>query len=264
MKQIMCMKWGTLYNADYVNKLYGSICNQLDGDFRFVCLTDDQTGIRAEVECMDCPTIDIPEPYCNTGWRKLTVWADTLPGMNGTWLYLDLDVVITGSLDDFFSYQPEKSFIVMQNWTQPGKGIGNTSVFRFNVGSHPYLYERAVNEFSENFLKEFLIEQTYISRTINEMSFWPDEWCILFKTHCVPSWPARFWKTPVLPSTAKIVAFPGDPNPDAAMLGHWPVKKAYKRIYKHIRPTPWIRDVWNAADQTNRNMEAPARSDTQA
>lgn len=240
------MKWGTLYGAEYVNKLYGSVKNRLQGEFRFVCLTDNPSGIRAEVECMACPTIDLPEPYCNTGWRKLTLWADKFPGMEGTWLYLDLDVVITGPLDEFFSYAPDKSFIVMQNWTQRGKGIGNTSVFRLKMGSHPYIFDDVLKNFAR-FLKEYRIEQTYISRRVHEIAFWPDDWCILFKTHCVPPWPLRFWKQPTLPPTARIVAFPGDPNPHDAILGRWPVRKPYKKIYKYIRPTPWIREIWNQA-----------------
>ncbi|MBV1959824.1 MAG: glycosyl transferase, partial [Pseudomonadales bacterium] len=139
MKQIVCMKWGTLYGADYVNKLYGMVKRNISGDFRFVCLTDDPTNVRKEVECLACPAVDIPAPFNNTGWRKITLWAGVLPEMSGAWLFLDLDVVITGDLNEFFSYKPELDFVVMKNWTQPNSGIGNTSVYRFKVGSYPNL-----------------------------------------------------------------------------------------------------------------------------
>jgi hypothetical protein len=242
MKQIICMKWGNKYPALYVDKLYGMVARHLTAPFRFVCLTDQPQGIRPEVECMDCPTVPIPPPHNNRGWRKVSLWNDSLPGMEGDWLYLDLDVVVTGSLDAFFEYQPELSYIVMQNWTQPGLGIGNTSVFRFRIGSHPYLLHHLVNN-QDAVFQQFRNSQTYISRTVKDIAFWPDEWCILFKTHCLPPMPQRWWRAPFLPSTARVVAFPGVPNPDEAVLGHWPAVW-YKRIYKHILPAAWIAENW--------------------
>jgi hypothetical protein len=58
--------------------------------------------------------------------------------------------------------------------------------------------------------------------------------------------PQRWWKAPVLPATARVVAFPGVPNPHEAVQGLWPVKKWYKKFYKHIRPATWIDDFWKA------------------
>ena len=242
MKQVVCMKWGTLYPADYVNKLYGMVRRNVSGPLRFVCMTDDASGVRAEVECLPCPTVDLPPPYNNTGWRKLVLWKQALPGMEGDWLFLDLDAIVLDSLDPFFDFEPAVSFVVMQNWTQPGKGIGNTSVFRFRVGAHPYIYDRLEPEF-DAIHDDYRIEQTYISRTVGEMKFWPDAWCVLFKTHCVPPMPARWWKAPAVPPGARIVAFPGVPNPHEAVLGQWPAKW-YKKFYKHIEPARWIAEYW--------------------
>ena len=249
-KQVICMKWGELYGADYVNRLYAMVRRRTTGPLRFVCLTDNSTGINSAVECHDCPEVPLPMPQRLLGWRKVSLFAesDQLFGLEGDWLYLDLDVVVTGSLDDFFSYKPEKTYIVMQNWTQPGKGIGNTSVYRFKVGANRYLLDDLIAQ-QDQLLSRFRNSQTYISRHVKEICFWPDDWCVLFKTHCVPSWPSRFWKTPALPKTAHVVAFPGVPNPHEAVQGKWPVKKFYKRIYKFIRPTPWIDEVWRDAEK---------------
>jgi hypothetical protein len=243
MKQVVCMKWGAKYPASFVNKLYGMVARNITGPFRFVCLTDDPNGVRREVECMACPELDINYPEKNYPWRKVTLWNKELPGMSGDWLFIDLDVVITGSIDTFFEYLPEKTFIVMVNWTQPGQGIGNTSVYRFRVGSHPYLLQDLLAG-PKAIFERFPNSQTYISKSIQQISYWPDDWCILFKVQCVPPMPLRWWKTPALPKGAKIVCFPGDPNPDDALAGHWPCKW-YKKIYKHILPTPWIADYWH-------------------
>jgi len=242
MKQIVCMKWGDKYPAEYVDKLYGMVARHITPPFRFVCMTDRPEGIRPEVECLPCPTVPVPPPHNNRGWRKVSLWNDSLSGMEGDWLYLDLDVVVTGTLDDFFEYEPQLSYIVMQNWTQPGKGIGNTSVFRFRVGSHPYLLHELVAH-HDVLIPRYRNSQTYISRTVKNIAFWPDEWCILFKTHCIPPMPQRWWRPPYLPASARVVAFPGVPNPDEAVVGHWP-STWYKKIYKHIRPATWIADFW--------------------
>lgn len=236
------MKWGDKYPAEYVDKLYGMVARHVTPPFRFVCMTDRSEGIRPEVECLPCPTVPVPPPHNNRGWRKVSLWNDSLPGMDGDWLYLDLDVVVTGTLDGFFEYAPQLSYIVMQNWTQPGKGIGNTSVFRFRVGSHPYLLHELVAHHDE-LIPRYRNSQTYISRTVKDIAFWPDEWCILFKTHCIPPMPQRWWKPPFLPASARVVAFPGLPNPDEAVEGRWPAPW-HKRFYKHILPATWIGKYW--------------------
>ncbi len=244
MKQFICMKWGKLYGPDYVNTLYRMVSRNVTGPIRFVCLTDDAQGILPEVETFPCPEIDLPAPHNNRGWRKLNLYApsERLFGLEGDWLYLDLDVVVTGSLDPFFEYRPEEDFIVMRNWTQPGSGIGNTSCYRFRVGSHSYLLDVLVEQ-QDEILSRFRNSQTYISRSIRRIEFWPDDWCVLFKTHCVPAWPQRFWTQPTLPQTAHVVAFPGVPNPHQAVRGEWPAPW-HKKVYKFIRPARWIAEYW--------------------
>jgi hypothetical protein len=63
------------------------------------------------------------------------------------------------------------------------------------------------------------------------------------KVQCVPPMPLRWWKTPAIPAGARVVAFPGVPNPHEAVRGQWPAKW-YKRFYKTIRPATWISDYW--------------------
>lgn len=251
VRQVICMKWGSLYGPEYVNRLYAAVRLQTEGELRFVCLTDDASELRDEIETYPCPAIDLPEPWCNTGWRKVNLYKNSteLFGLDGDWLFLDLDVVITGSLDPFFEYMPEHPFVVMQNWTQRVADIGNTSVFRFRIGAHEYLLERLLSDF-HHFHSLYRNEQIYLSREINSLIFWPDRWCVLFKVQCVPPWPIRLWKTPQLPKATKIVAFPGHPNPSDAMQGIWPEKRTWKKIYKKIQPTPWIVDYWARAEET--------------
>jgi hypothetical protein len=242
MKQIVCMNWGTAYGADYVNRLYGMVSRNITGPFKLVCYTDNREGIHPDVELHDCPEVDIPHPKRNRGFRKISLWADQLPGLEGDVLFLDLDIVITDNIDCFFDYEPDSDFVVIHNWTQPEKRIGNTSAYRFKIGSHPYLLSNLL-ENHEEVMARFTNSQTYISYTVNNMSFWPDEWCRSFKVHCVPRGVKRWMVEPHLPEGTKLVAFPGTPNPPDAAEGRWP-SPMHKRIYKHIRPTSWVAENW--------------------
>lgn len=241
-KQIVCMKWGTLYGPEYVNRLYSMVERNITGTFRFYCLTDDRAGIRSEVECFPCPEIDLPVPYRNWGWRKVSLWSEDLFGIEGDLLFLDVDLVITGNIDCFFEYGED--YCVIRNWTQPDKRIGNTSVYRFRVGSHPYLLSNLL-ENQDRILAEYPNSQTYISANVKKMTFWPDEWCRSFKVHCVPKGIKRWIVPPTLPENTRIVAFTGKPHPDDAAVGRWP-SPWYKRFYKHIKPSPWIAEHWRA------------------
>lgn len=244
VKQFICMNWGDAYGAEYVNRLNNMIRRNTTGDVRVICLTESDQGISSEVECYDCPTIDIPEPHCNRGWRKVTLWKETVPGLEtgSQALFIDLDTVILDSLDPFFDHDGD--FIVCENWSQPGSVIGNTSVYRFTVGSHQYLYDTLVND-TDNVLAKYPNSQTYISRTVKEgaMSFWPDPWCQSYKIHCVPNGVKRWFIEPSVPKGTRIVAFPGSPNPHEALKGEWPAPW-FKKIYKTVKPSQWIADNW--------------------
>lgn len=260
MKQVVCMKWGTLYGAKYVNRLYAMVRANIRGDLRFVCMSDNVDGIRSEVEVIPCPQIALPPSHINRPWRKVSLFGDSerLAGFAGDWLFLDLDLVVTGSLDAFFEYLPEEPFIVMINWTQPGSGIGNTSCYRFRVGSATYLLENLERD-PMPLIKKYTNSQTYISRNIRRKAFWPDDWCALFKVHCLPSWPRRFWKEPTIPKGARIVAFPGNPNPHEALEGVWPENQKYKKIYKHVRPTEWVGRIWSDSEAHVRRFDPETR-----
>jgi hypothetical protein len=136
---IVCMKWGVRYPSVYVNNLWSMIQRNTARPTRLVCYTDDRTGINPDVTVLPMPSLTLPAKFTNLPWRKISLWAKDVPGISGDVLFLDLDIVITGSLDEFFDYEPDRTFCVIENWTQMGSGIGNTSCYRFRVGSHPYI-----------------------------------------------------------------------------------------------------------------------------
>ncbi|RYF62351.1 MAG: glycosyltransferase [Comamonadaceae bacterium] len=243
-RHVLCMKWGTKYDAVYVNKLYAMARRHLSGEFRFVCLTDDDTGIRAEVECFPIPRLDIrPEApgVRDMAWRKLTTLSRDLTdvyGLRGPALFLDLDIVVVGSLDDFFTAPGE--FVIIKDYRRPWRVTGNSSVYRFTLGAHADVLEHfRTNEVTLR--SQFRNEQTYLSDYVHKqgkLSYWPAAWCPSFKYHCIPTWPTNYWTRPFVPHDARIVIFHGECNPPDALAGR------RNRRFRFIRPTTWVAEFW--------------------
>ena len=242
VQTVICIKWGTRYGSDYVNRLFSMVKRNTKNPTRFVCFTDDATGVDQGVEIRPLPSINIPDHVSWTPWRKLSLWQNPLEDLSGDLLFLDLDLVVTGNLDDFFSYEPGK-YAVIHNWTQPNLKIGNTSCFRFTVGKHTHIFDQ-FNAAPDTVLSQFRIEQQYISDQIPDQVFWPEDWCLSFKHNLMPRWPLNFFQEPELPKNARIIAFTGKPDPEDAVVGKWPEKNFLKKSYKHVRPTKWIAEHW--------------------
>jgi hypothetical protein len=242
---LLCLKWGKRYGSDYVNRTYAMAMRHTARPLRVVCFTDDPVGIRPEVDVKLMPPFDLPERMRYHPFRRMFIFQKELADLHGNVLHLDLDLLITGSIDAFYDHKPELDFVVAENWTQPGQGIGNMSVFRFRVGALTRVWDRfrpdpmAMMDLYRN-------SQTFVSRTLGHVDFYPAEWCLSFKHSLVPPWPLNFFKTPALPPEARIVAFTGKPDIDEAARGEWPVTAGWKNLYKHVRPTPWITEHWRS------------------
>lgn len=130
-RHIICMKWGTKYGPEYVNRLYAMVRRHLSGDFNMVCLTDDSSGIRSEVQCLPIPPLDLPPGIPERGWTKLASFAQDLHGLRGTALFLDVDVVIVGNMDGFFEVPGD--FMIIHDYKRPWRITGNSSVYRLSL-----------------------------------------------------------------------------------------------------------------------------------
>lgn len=245
---VVCLKWGTLYDARYVNILRHMVARNLKRPFRFICFTEDAAGLEEGIEVFPLP--EFPEPdweyarFCSA-WRKLALFRAGLADMQGKVLFLDLDVVITGELDVFFDYSPHLAMI--ENWYQPGRQVGQASVMCFEAGEPQALLDRYLDN-PTSVLERYRTEQAYISGELGASGcvFFPEHWCVSFKKHCMPGGLARWRYTDnAPPESARIVVFHGRPNPPDALVGSWgkPMPRL-KRWYKALQPSPWIGDFW--------------------
>jgi len=238
MVNVICMKWGDKFPAEYVNRLYGMVSRNLSMPFRFVCFTENGEDIRNEVEIQPLPELDLPANAPERGWRKLTVFKDNFGGLTGQTLFLDLDVVIVGDLDVFFTHPGE--FLIVHDKKRPTKIEGNSSVFRFEIGKYPQILSY-FEQNSEQVKQEVRHEQAYLSREIHKLGkleYWPDQWVPSFKYRCCPSWIKSWLQAPFIPNGAKIIIFHGLPNPPEAIKG------ISGKWYRHIQPAPWIKEHW--------------------
>src|SRR5262245_8763327 len=108
---ILCMKWGTRYGPEYANRLYRMCKRHMKGEFQFVCFTDNVKGLVKGIDARPLPKFPgVPSHLANKPWRKLSLWQKALgKDLSGRdALVLDVDLVVTGSLDGFFTFKPGK------------------------------------------------------------------------------------------------------------------------------------------------------------
>ena len=239
-RTILCMKWGTKYGPDYVNRLYGMVRRHLRGEFRFVCLTDRSEGVRTEVQCLPIPDLALPDGLPERGWKKLTTFAADLYGLKGTALFLDLDVVIVDDITPFFEHPGD--FLIIHDWKRPWRITGNSSVYRFELGTHPEVLERFRAE-HENIRARLRNEQAWLSEALHQqgqLGYWPSEWCASWKYHCVPRFQLNYFQAPAVPRGARILVFHGVVNPPDAIagrsMGNW----------RRTLAAPWLEEHWQA------------------
>lgn len=240
---VLCIKWGKKYGPEYVNKLRSMVARHLHRPHRFVCLTDDVAGIDPSIEVKPIPMVGFDEfdqrkPWSfGHGWLKLTSFAKPLYDLQGPTLFLDLDIVILGSLDEFFDLPGE--FVVIKEWDKRD-GTGNTSAYRYTIGAHPDALEHLKVGYPGS-IADVRNEQEYITGYLGrqgKVSYWPEAWCRSFKRHCMKRGLMGWFATPTIPPGAKIIVFHGKPNPPdviAGVSGKW---------YRRVLPTPWVADNW--------------------
>ncbi|TCS62335.1 hypothetical protein EDD52_10975 [Primorskyibacter sedentarius] len=248
---IICIKWGTLFGPEYVNRLYSGVRRNLSQPVRFFCMTEETNGLHPDVEVLPLPVEPYAEPMAAAlavanrqgAMRKVSLFRpDLVPDLDGPFLGFDLDVVITGDLTPIWE-MPADKISMRHDWTEKRKGrpTGHGSVFRFNPARHGYLYnDLAANPYAE-VEKARGSEQRYTSHKAmdnGDFEYIPGEWVVSFKYDCLGLPPVNYLRDPVLPPEARVVCFHGRPKMSEAVTG-------YKGSWiRHSRPCAWLKDHW--------------------
>jgi hypothetical protein len=248
-RNAICVKWGSKYPAAEVNRLFRAVSRNVSGALRFFCLTDDPAGIDPEVETLPLQMDSLQSAIASAqtrlqrsggALRKIAAFNPTLvPDLAGPLLCLDLDIIITGSLDDLFDYRPGQ--ICMPAPFRKAAHIptlGEGSVIRFDPALHGFLYSDMLSQTDAMLEHSRGSEQRYTSFTAQrygQLANYPDGWVVGFQRHCRPRKPLNLFLPPRLPAAARVVCFPSDPKAEAAVAG-------YRKGINSTLPAPWISD----------------------
>jgi hypothetical protein len=263
-KQIICINWGTKYGPRFINRLYAMVARHITPPFSFTYFTDNPAGVRPEVDCQPLPPLDVTMPVNTKGiWPKARLWGRTLGTLSGPVLFLDLDLVITGSLDEFFSYGEPDQVILARNPAKPFERLGQTSVFRFPVGKLFPLQEKFRAD-PQGIADEYRYEQRFVTRHApGGITLFPRAWVRHFRYQCMHTFPLNWALTPRLPKDARIVIFPGGVHPEHAIAGGWlghegaslwqhilgvtsPQRgdRPLRYLRHYMKPTAWVAEHW--------------------
>ena len=233
---VLCLKHGQKYNADYVNRLYNMVSRNTTVPFKMHCITEDSGGIDPNINIIPLPEIP-KDQNVNGWWYKPYIYSKELP-IDGTILYFDLDIVVCANIDKLFDFYPGK-YCALRDFTRsmrPGWQKYNSTVVRFERGQLDFVW----TEFIKNpkaVMRRHFGDQDWLWEKTNGMAqYFPDQWIRSWK------WEIRkdkTWKpggvkgnrtfktienaTP--PEHCCIVAFHGDPNPhncfDPYIIDNW-------------------------------------------
>lgn len=229
---VLCLKHGTKYGPDYVNRLYNMVARNCNLDYEFACLTDDGSGLDPRIKIIQL------QVNLNGWWCKPYMFSRDLP-INGTVLYMDLDVVVAGSIDKLFTYQPTH-WCTIRDFTRamrPDWKKYNSSIVRFTTGQLHNVWEDFQKD-QINIQRRLHGDQDWLYEATrnNQAMLYPDSWIQSWKWEVRRSKEFSFQGTKgsrkfkhiedVKPRIeCCVTVFHGDPNP-------------------HNCDDPWVVDNW--------------------
>ena len=218
---VACLKWGTRYSAAYVNNLRAMVARNLTVPHRFLCITDDPSGVESETRPM---ALDVP-----TWWGKVELFSHPVPGRL---LFFDLDTVIAGNIDAFAAY--DGPFCVVKPFIDRGGGI-NSGIMSIAPDFGRHIWKRFERD-PEAAIKRAhdeadppwnVSDQRWIELNVDHFDYWQDllpGQVVSYKRDCRDG----------LPPDARVVSFHGHPDPGEV-------------------EDPWVLEHWHSADTAPQN-----------
>lgn len=211
MLNVACVKVGTLYSADYVNVLFDMVRRNLPAKTpgRFVCFTDDATGLDPAILVKP-----VPQELASRGWwAKLWLFSEDAFPKGERVLYFDLDTCIVGPLDAIAAY--DGPFAILRDAYRPD-GL-QSSVMAWEAGQCDFIYSDWVNFGQLDYEGG---DQAWIEHVVRRdwLAIWQDRFPDKFRSYKVD---CRF----SVPRGTSVVFFHGRPRP-------------------HEVTTGWVPEVW--------------------
>lgn len=225
---VVCLKWGKKYGAEYVNKLYSGVLRNSTLPFEFYCFTEDSSGLNDDICVQPLPFKEL------TGWwHKLYFYSRDFP-IKGKILYIDLDTVITGNIDEIMLAE---GFIVLRDfYAEKAQGVST-----IDMGSGLMTWEGDYSEIWDKFIVNPATainslrphgDQRWIQKFVEDRKYWQDELpgqVVSFKVHCEKG----------LPNDARVICYHGKPSiPDSIARA----SKGWRS--RRIPSSAWVGEYW--------------------
>ena len=149
MVRFNCLKWSDKYGPEYVNRLRNSIKRCYDGDFEFVCYTDNPSGVEADTE-----DIKILRPYDTDRvftYEKLFLIRESKAEKN---FWVDLDILVHGDLTATLN-RPIPNFTMLWNYWNDYE---HKSLRWYGTGSSCHINSSFVGWQNADWLLDYTIE----------------------------------------------------------------------------------------------------------
>jgi hypothetical protein len=205
--------WGTRYGPEYVERLRAGVARHLRQPYRWEVFAP---------EPEDMPLTERPGCLCRL--RMFDPLWQTKQGIErgDRLVCMDLDAIVTGSLDELFD-RPEP-FVILQGANSSNPCLYNGSIFMARGGEHTDVWTRFTpEEAAKARIFQFFDDQSWFEHTIPNAAGWMagiKSGALAFRK---PGWPSH---TDDLPSNARYVAFPGWRDPSK---------------FTHL---PWVQEHW--------------------
>lgn len=189
------------------------VSRNLTLEHKFYCFTDDYTNLDPNINVIQLPTMDWKRGW----WYKTFIFKkDILPP--ATNFYIDLDMVIIGNIDNYFTYEPTKfcglrELLKVKQHHKDIQKLGS-AIMRWEGDKYYHIWEN-INQ-NPKIAEQYPGDQEYIQDCVKDISYFPDHWCDSYK------WEFLLWG---IKPTANIIVFHGKPKPhevvDDIIVRHW-------------------------------------------
>jgi tetratricopeptide (TPR) repeat protein len=214
---IICVKWGTKYGPEYVLRLYAGVLRNLSLPFKFVCFTDDTVGLEHEnnIHCLPL------ESGWIGWWNKATLFSSSFP-LDGRILYIDLDTVITGSMNEMAMYRGDFAILSTNGIDNEGKDFSNgynSSILMWNANN------KKLTSICEVLRQDFELVHKFIHRFDHWLEMMVNKADLIQQIYPLSIRDYVNACTEFVPEKCSIVIFPLRPKP-------------------HEFPAEWVKEIW--------------------
>lgn len=231
MLNVICVKHGTKYGPEYVNKLYNMVQRHLTMPYDFYCFTDNAKGIDLEVKIKTLPD----RPEITGWWWKTYMFQMGHFGPSDTNLFFDLDMVIISNIDKLVTYEPD-CFVGLEDvgrvFNRPQK-LGS-AVLRWTSNRHSNIWDAI--DLKPGLTKRYKGgDQDWIWEcSKQDIKFYPKTWIMSYKWEIrnqselirrQDKWIFKESREPNIDKNTAVLAFHGTPDledvEDKIIIKNW-------------------------------------------